>query len=151
MRKRSIFGLFAGLIAALALGLGTVAPAAAGQETAVTITSPAYDSVHVLGDDIVFSCNVKSPGGSEIPKVKLSWTSQLDGKIGEGAPLKLSTLTLGIHRITVEAYDEAGASLGTTSIKLTISQSKSADEGTPSGSPPIGAGKNEPYVVNPFN
>jgi hypothetical protein len=150
MRKRIIFGLFAGLIAALALGDGMVAPAAAGQETAVTITSPSYDSTHRLGDDIIFSCNVKSPGDSEIPKVKLSWSSQLDGKIGEGALLKISTLTLGIHRITVEAYDDAGASLGTASIKLKISQSKATDE-APSASPPIGVGKSETYVVNPFN
>ncbi len=151
MRTRSIFWLLTWLIAALALGAGTVSPAAAGQEAAVTITSPSYDSVYVLGEGIVFSCNVKSPGGSEIPKVKLTWTSQLDGKIGEGALLKISTLTLGVHRITVEAYDEAGAALGTASIKLKISQSKGADDGTPSGSAPIGVGKSEPYVVNPFN
>jgi len=151
MRTRSIFWLFTWLIAAQALGAGTVSSAAAGQQAAVTITSPGYDSIHVLGDGIVFACNVKNPGGSEIPNVKLTWTSQLDGKIGEGALVKISTLTLGIHRITVEAYDETGVALGTASIKLKISQSKGAADGTPSSSAPIGVGKSEPYVVNPFN
>jgi hypothetical protein len=151
MRTRNIFWLLAWLIAALALGGGTAAPTAAGEQSAVTITSPSYDSVHVLGDGIVFACNVKGPGGGDLPNVKLTWTSQLDGKIGEGALLKISTLTVGVHRITVEAYNEAGTALGTASIKLKISQSKGADDGTPSGSAPIGVGKNEPYVVNPFN
>ncbi|MBI5064083.1 MAG: hypothetical protein HZB87_11650 [Desulfatitalea sp.] len=113
------------------------------------ITSPNYDSVHGVGESIVFSCNVKSAGGGEMSKLKLVWTSQLDGKIGEGALLKLDTLTLGIHRITVEAYDEAG-SLGTDSIKLKITQTKT-DAATDTGAAPIGVGKGEQYVVNPFN
>ena len=151
MQKRSIVWFLNWLIAALLLGGGTVSPVSAGQGASVAITSPSYDSVHVLGDNIVFSCNVKGPGGGELPKVKLIWTSQLDGKIGEGALLKINTLSMGIHRISVEAYDDAGATLGTASIKLKISQSKGADDGANSGSTPIGVGKGESYVVNPFN
>lgn len=151
MQRKRTFWLLAWTMTALLSGGWAVSPAAATEAATVSITSPAYDSAHVLGESIVFSCSVKSTASGEIPKVQVIWTSQLDGKIGEGALLKIDTLTVGIHRITVEAYNEAGASLGTASIKLKVNQTKSGDNGTGSGSAPIGVGKGEPYVVNPFN
>lgn len=151
MQKMKIVCLLVWLVPALALVCGLVAaPASARDGIAVHITSPNYDSTHVAGDTIVFTCNAKSAGGPEIPKAKYVWTSQLDGKIGEGALLKLSTLTVGIHRITVEASDETG-SLGTNSIKIKINATKAADEGAKPGAAPTGVGKGEQYVVNPFN
>jgi hypothetical protein len=149
MQKRSIFRLLVWALAALLWTGGMISPAA--EAATVTITSPKYDSEHALGESLVFSCNVKSAGGGEVPNVKLIWTSQLDGKIGEGALLKINTLTVGIHRITVEAYDEGGGSMGTASIKLKISQVKDTGSGTDSVVTPTGVGKGEPYVVNPFN
>ncbi len=151
MHTRSIVCLFTWAITALVLGAVAISPAVAAQGAAVKITSPNYDSVHVVSDSIVFACTVKNAAGGEIPKVKIVWNSQLDGKIGEGALLKTNALTVGIHRITVEAYDESGANLGTDSIKLKISQTKEAEDGTKSGVAPIGVGKGESYVVNPFN
>jgi serine protease len=151
MRKMRIFCLLVGLVPALALVCGlSVVPASAREGAAVHITSPNYDSTHVAGDTIVFTSNAKSAGGPDIPKAKFVWTSQLDGKIGEGALLKISTLTVGIHRIMVEVSDDSG-SLGTDSIKIKINATKAADEGTKPGAAPAGAGKGEQYVVNPFN
>lgn len=151
MRTRSIVCWFIWMISVLLPAAMVVSPATAGEGASVKITSPKYDSVHVAGDSIVFACSVKSAAGVEMPKVKMVWSSQLDGKIGEGALLKVDSLTLGIHRITVEAYDESGANLGTDSIKLKVSQTKETDGDANSGVAPIGVGKGEPYVVNPFN
>lgn len=151
MRKMKIVGLLVWLVPALALVCGLAAvPASARDGVAVHITSPNYDSTHVAGDTIVFTCNAKSAGGPDIPKAKFVWSSQLDGKIGEGALLKLSTLTVGIHRITVEATDDTG-SIGTDSVKIKINATKAADDGTKPGAAPAGVGKGEQYVVNPFN
>ncbi|MFZ1985088.1 MAG: hypothetical protein WAU91_11785 [Desulfatitalea sp.] len=151
MRKMIIVWLFVCLVPAMALVCGLViVPASAREGAAVHVTSPNYDSTYVAGDTIVFTCTAKSTGGAEIPKAKFVWTSQLDGKIGEGAPLKISTLTVGIHRITVEASDDKG-SLGTDSIKIKISATKGAEDGTRPGAAPTGVGKGEPYLVNPFN
>ena len=53
------------------------------------------------GDEVTF---VADPNGGT-PSFSYDWSSDIDGDIGSGSPLAVSTLTVGEHMITVMAED----------------------------------------------
>ena len=70
----------------------------------VAIVEPA-DGTHVsLDDPVTFSAE---PNGGEAP-YSYDWFSDLDGVLGSGETIVVSTLSLGAHYIRVEAEDGGG-------------------------------------------
>ena len=70
----------------------------------VAITAPADGSTSTSGDSVTFTGTAVDPEDGNIA-ASLSWTSSLDGAIGSGASIGLSTLSLGSHTITASATD----------------------------------------------
>src|SRR6267142_200952 len=48
------------------------------------------------------------------------WTSNLDGALGTGASLVVTTLTIGVHTLTARVTDPGNGAIGTASGRLTI-------------------------------
>ncbi len=70
----------------------------------VAIVAPA-DGAHVsLGDPVTFNAD---PEGGEAP-YSYDWFSDLDGALGSGETIVISTLSLGTHYISVDAEDGGG-------------------------------------------
>jgi hypothetical protein len=67
----------------------------------VDITSPADGSEFLEGDEITF---IADPNGGT-PFFSYDWSSDIDGDLGSGSPLAVSTLSVGEHIITVLAED----------------------------------------------
>jgi hypothetical protein len=65
--------------------------------SAVTITSPAFNSWFELGTSVNFSAELV---GFAEPPYYYSWSSDKDGSLGTGHTLEISTLSLGEHLIT---------------------------------------------------
>ena len=84
----------------------------------VTITNPSNGATFTPTDSIAFTgtaSDVEEPG---ITGADLSWTSSIDGAIGNGASFS-TTLTVGIHTITASVTD-GGALPGSDSITVNI-------------------------------
>ncbi len=71
----------------------------------VHITSPLNDDYYVELDRIVF----RAQFAEGVEPVTYSWTSDIDGHLGVGQLLEISTLTPGEQHITVQAQDAGGA------------------------------------------
>ncbi len=59
------------------------------------------------------------PEDGELPDSSITWTSSLDGLVGQGAEPTLSGLSIGTHVLTVEAVDSDGM-IGSDSVTLEI-------------------------------
>ncbi len=70
----------------------------------VAISAPADGSTSVSGDAVTFTGTATDPEDGDI-SAGLSWTSSLDGAIGNGASFQTSALSLGSHTITASATD----------------------------------------------
>ena len=126
------------------------APVAGDDFPVVRITSPVYDSNHAKGDPIHFTCAVKNRAGADVKDATLVWLSNLDGRIGTGYSVSTNRLSMGIHRITVNASDAGGGILGSDTIKIKV-RYVNKNEGTDqSGVVGIGETGGEGYVVNPM-
>jgi len=81
----------------------------------VKIASPEPNSHYYLGQTV----NFQGESANTIPPVSYSWHSSIDGILGSGEILEISTLSVGIHTITVSGED-AGGGADTEQIKLII-------------------------------
>ncbi len=79
------------------------------------IVSPANGSQ--FNEEAVVSLQVQQTGGT--PPFTYTWSSDREGSLGAGGLLQISTLSPGIHRITVLGTDNAGGA-DTASIQVTI-------------------------------
>ncbi|MHC4696266.1 MAG: CARDB domain-containing protein, partial [Planctomycetota bacterium] len=70
----------------------------------VEITSPADGAMFDAGEPITFTAE---PTGGD-PPFTYEWSSNLDGVLGTGEPLEVSTLSVGEHVVAVLAEDGAG-------------------------------------------
>jgi hypothetical protein len=87
-----------------------------------TIVTPIDNEEYSTTDSITFSgtCDdpdLNIPGVDE--ELRFIWSSDIDGKIGEGSTLENSLLSKGLHEITLEVKDRAGLN-NTASIRLNI-------------------------------
>src|SRR6185295_11748671 len=73
----------------------------------VTIASPAPDSVFSPGDTVVFTATATDPEQTDLSAL-IAWSSDLDGPLGDGASLSVSTLQPGTHTITATVTDADG-------------------------------------------
>ncbi|MCP4980954.1 MAG: PQQ-binding-like beta-propeller repeat protein, partial [Gammaproteobacteria bacterium] len=89
-----------------------------------SITAPASGSSYTEGDSITFSGTASDAEDGDL-SAGLSWSSSIDGVIGTGASLNLTTLSVGSHTITATVTDSGGLA-DNASITLTVTSSSSA-------------------------
>ena len=116
----------------------------------VKILSPVYDSNHTFGDKVYFTSSVKDSRGADLADAELVWISSLDGRIGTGKNLTISSLSMGIHLITLNATDKSGKSIGSDAIKIKVRYVNKNRDADASGVIGIDETGGEGYVVNPM-
>lgn len=113
--------------------LATFKAAAGGNTPPVaTITAPTNGSSFTSGSTVTFTGTGTDTQDGTLPGSSLAWSSSLDGALGTGTSLGVSTLSLGTHTITLTATD-SGSLTGTATITVTITSAGSG------GSPNLGA------------
>lgn len=80
----------------------------------VGITNPVDNSSFLQGDMIMLSGSA-----SGMPPYNYSWTSNIDGLIGNISRLSIFSLSPGVHKLTFEVIDMNGL-LNSTSVNITI-------------------------------
>jgi uncharacterized repeat protein (TIGR02543 family) len=83
------------------------------------IASPADGSIYTYGDSITFTGSSTDAEDGGLSGTSLVWTSDIDGEIGSGATLAISSLSHGNHVITLTSTDGNGAT-GTDLINISI-------------------------------
>jgi hypothetical protein len=83
-------------------------PPAGNQSPTTTISSP-VNTFFNEGENIVFSGTGTDVEDGQVNDGALVWTSSLDGPIGTGSTLVTSSLTPGVHDVTLSATDSNGA------------------------------------------
>ena len=100
----------------------------------VEIFDPSNGATFKLDDKITFRGTAKDVEDGNLG-AKLSWSSSLDGRIGMGATVSASSLSLGTHTIRASAEDSVGQK-DTAQVRITVQSS--VDEPPPS--PPRSGG-----------
>jgi len=110
----------------LALTLHLVAGCGGGnggnQPPAVTITSPQDGASYPYGEPVSFAGNANDPEEGRLTGDSLAWTAAPGGDIGTGQSCTCDDLSVGTHRIRLDATDSQGAS-GFDSIIIDITPS----------------------------
>ncbi len=114
--RRPIRILTAALVAASAASCGSTDP---NLPPIAEITAPASGASFFAGDPVTLAGAAEDPETGPLAGSRLSWSSSLDGPIGTGASLVVSSLGAGAHTITLTATDPGGAS-GTDAVAIEI-------------------------------
>lgn len=104
-----------GAVGTASVTLDVVENAAPG----VTILSPADGTAFSTGQEAVFTGGGADPEDGVLTGASLVWTSSLDGQIGTGESISVTTLQVGTHTITLTGTDGQGAT-GTDEIEVTV-------------------------------
>jgi hypothetical protein len=83
------------------------------------ITSPENLIVISTGQTVLLSAEASDKEDEHIPGSKFVWTSNQDGELGIGSSKSVSSLSPGVHTITLTVVDSKGAK-GSESIVITI-------------------------------
>jgi subtilisin family serine protease len=83
------------------------------------ISTPANNASFAQGASITFAGTGTDPEDGTLSGTSLTWASNLDGIIGTGASLSNSTLSVGVHTITLIVKDSQNA-LDTATVSITI-------------------------------
>ncbi|MFP4306556.1 MAG: hypothetical protein ACLFQQ_04990 [Desulfococcaceae bacterium] len=83
------------------------------------IANPETGSRFDENNFVVLTGRGKDPEEGALPGDSLSWTSSIDGELGDGATLTLNTLSRGRHLVTLLAEDAEGG-VGTDDIVIFI-------------------------------
>ncbi|WP_129775621.1 outer membrane protein assembly factor BamB family protein [Peristeroidobacter soli] len=86
----------------------------------VTIASPADNASVVEGRNVTFSAISEDAEDGSLSST-IQWSSSVDGALGTGGVLNVSTLSLGTHVITASSTD-SGNVTGLATISLTVNQ-----------------------------
>ncbi len=89
------------------------------QRPTVLMLSPLDASEHVPGRPVVLSGYAFDQGLHDITGTSLTWTSDRDGVLGTGEQIEVSTLSRGLHTLTLTATDSQGLT-GTSSVQVNI-------------------------------
>lgn len=85
----------------------------------VSITAPAAGTSVPRGARVVFRGTAVDPEDGDLPAASLQWSSSLNGPLGTGSPLEVTTLATGSHLITLTAVD-SGARTGSDTLSVEI-------------------------------
>lgn len=97
----------------------TVVPVGGNHPPVATITAPASGSSTKQGQPVTLQGGATDVEDGALGGAALVWTSSKDGTLGTGASLTTSTLSRGLHTITLTATDSGGAK-GTAQILLSV-------------------------------
>lgn len=100
-------------------GSDTISITVSNAAPSVVITAPTHNSGEVYGATVIFFANATDSEDGVLTSQSVMWESDKDGFLGYGNNLTKSTLSEGIHIITVTATDSTGLT-GTDSITFTI-------------------------------
>lgn len=62
----------------------------------------------VVDSTVTFTCTATDDIDGNLSDASIKWMSDIDGELGTGLSLQVSTLSIGIHSIIVEAKDNSG-------------------------------------------
>lgn len=88
----------------------------------VQIDSPPDGSPFIEGSEITFTGTVTDQHDITIPETNIIWSSNVDGELGTGSEITVSTLSLGNHTINLSATDSESLT-GTAEISVAITPS----------------------------
>lgn len=71
----------------------------------VSIDSPSSGAAFTEGDTVTFEGTVNDPEDGALTGSRLIWSSNQDGRLGTGTTVSRSDLSVGEHRITLQAED----------------------------------------------
>jgi hypothetical protein len=92
------------------------------------ISRPEPFSTFTTSDDIVFTGNGIDAEDGDLNSASCVWTSDVDGRIGEGESVATDTLSAGKHQITLTVADSIGAT-GMESVVVIIATGRLPDTG----------------------
>ncbi len=93
--------------------------ASANNAPIAMIDTPAASTVYSLNNSITFTGSATDTEDLVLTGKALTWTSSLDGTIGNGSNFTTSNLSAGTHQITLTAID-SNASADSTTISITV-------------------------------
>lgn len=91
-----------------------------GRSATVEILNPRNDEAHVKGETIAFESYAYDFDAGEVDDESVTWSSNIDGKLGKGLELETSSLSVGDHTITVTVADDAGGSPTTAQLQVKV-------------------------------
>jgi glucose/arabinose dehydrogenase len=91
----------------------------------VQITEPAGVLTVPERTAVIFKGGATDPEDGPLPGAALTWSSSLDGALGSGSPLTVSTLSVGQHTISLRATDDSGAHTD-ASVTITVTMAAQA-------------------------
>ena len=74
----------------------------------LAITAPANGSTFTAGTTVTFSGTANDAEDGNLSST-IHWTSNVDGSLGDGASIQVSSLSVGVHTITASVTDSSGA------------------------------------------
>ena len=89
----------------------------------VEIFQPAEGAFALQGQTLYLEAIAYDADLADQAELGISWLSNLDGPLGEGSELSLTSLSVGTHRITAIANDGAG-SAGVDTVQVTVVSSR---------------------------
>ncbi len=107
-----------GLSASASIIVTATATSIANTEPSVTISAPADGSTFTEGEGLTFISSAVDSEDGDLGS-SLSWSSSLDGALGSGPSISISTLSVGNHTIIASVTDSGGLS-GSSLISVTI-------------------------------
>ncbi|WOO40319.1 hypothetical protein [Rubellicoccus peritrichatus] len=73
----------------------------------IAITSPSENHLSTTGNTVNFQATVTDLNGTPITGSAIQWESNIDGILGSGESLALSSLSVGVHKVTCSATDSS--------------------------------------------
>jgi hypothetical protein len=102
----------------------------------LAITAPANDSMYVPGADVTLAATASDV---EDASLTIHWTSSLDGGIGAGASLTVSSLSAGVHTITASVTD-SGDEIAEATVTVVINAAPAIAISAPTSAGPYAPG-----------
>lgn len=95
-------------------------PYAPNHPPAITILSPSHPSTYVIGATVTLTASADDPEDGDL-SAEIIWSSSIDGHLGTGGSLNVTTLSLGTHTLTASVADSGGLT-DSDSVSVTIEE-----------------------------